>query len=389
VNDIINDLLELVDEVGRTAKLRREMLIDTTALSATENIELRSFVAQPSDSGYGIEDIKRLYLRGWRRQSGLERATMVRVKDVTRRYTGSEFRLGPISCDLNAGEITGIVGMNASGKTTFLRMILGELAPDRGAIDYIGLSSSPSEWMTIKSSIAYVAQLPNKWAGRLRHNLNHTAAAYGITGNANIEFVDHYVHRYGLYTYQDSTWDEISGGFKIRFELVRALLSQPKLLVLDEPLAYLDIVTQQIFLNDITTIARSFERPVPVVVTSQHLYEIEAVADHMIILDDGHCLFSGPTGEIPESDDHYVFEISVSCDKSALLNTMRTAGLVDIEKTATSWILIFDKRESRGKLIKILINSFKNDIRYFRDISQSTRLLFRNRRDDFEPRTPS
>ena len=151
-----------------------------------------------------------------------------------------------------------------------------------------------------------VDQLPERWYGLLRHNLNHTAAAYGVLGRDNRELVDWYVHRYGLHEYADSTWDEDLRRLEIRFELVRALLCQPELLVLDEPLAYLDIVTQQLFLSDLRSIASSLEHPIPIVVTSQHLHEIEAVADRMVILDDGACLFAGPTSTIPEHNEYQV-----------------------------------------------------------------------------------
>jgi ABC-type multidrug transport system ATPase subunit len=311
------------------------------------------------------------------------------VTEISRRHGRTGFFLHPISCELRAGQITGVVGMNASGKTTFLRILLGELRKDSGEIRYFGMAGRKTNWLEIKGAIGYVPQLPGRWPGRLLHNLNHTAAAYGKTGRKNVEIIDDYVHRYGLYDYRDATWDEISGGFKIRFELVRALLSEPKLLILDEPLAYLDIVTQQIFLHDLVTIADSLENPIPIpiVVTSQHLYEIEAIADRMIILDDGHCLFSGPVAEIPTSEDYHIFEVSASIDKSNLLEDLRAVGLTDLEKTATGWILIFKKQKTRAEVSQAIVDKLNDSLVYFRDISRSTRLLFRNRRDDFTLRT--
>ena len=143
---------------------------------------------------------------------------------MTKRYRQGEFKLGPISFELVRGELTGIVGMNASGKTTLLNLILGRLRNDEGDLRYPAFGQTP-KWAKIKSQIASVDQLPERWHGSLRQNLNHTAAAYGTFGRENAELVDWYAHRYGLNDYADATWDEISGGFKIRFELVRALLA--------------------------------------------------------------------------------------------------------------------------------------------------------------------
>ena len=85
--------------------------------------------------------------------------------------------------------------MNASGKTTLLRILLGELRQDSGKIQYFGLAARKTDWFQVKGAIGYVPQLPGKWPGRLLHNLNHTAAAYGKTGRENSEIVDHYIYR--------------------------------------------------------------------------------------------------------------------------------------------------------------------------------------------------
>ena len=130
-------------------------------------------------------------------------------------------------------------------------------------------------------------------------------------GRRNRELIDWHIERYGLAQYEDAIWDEISGGYKIRFELVRALISTPRLLVLDEPLAYLDVMARQEFLRNLSAVATSLEAPVPTIITSQHIYEIEAVADQMILLDDGKCLYAGPQAEIGSHVPSRMIEITI------------------------------------------------------------------------------
>lgn len=334
-------------------------------------------------AGRPLDYIRQAYLGIWRdTRAGGDDARVAKCQDVTKRFGGGRFSLSPISFDLNAGEITGIIGMNASGKTTLVRLLLGEIAPTSGVISYPSLSRTSNDWLTIRNQIAYVSQIPEKWNGRLRLNLNYTAAAYGSTGKENDELVDWYVHRYGLKEYEDATWDRISGGFKIRFELVRALLTKPKLLLLDEPLAYLDIVTQQIFLADIRSISSALANPIPIVFTSQHLYEIEAIANKMIILDNGNCLFSGPVGQMPHLTGFRTYEIAVRAEKKEVLELLRPVGLVDIEVTMTSLILTFDAEVDHSRVVNELIKGFGDRLTYFRDITRSTRSFFRNKRDD-------
>ena len=79
-------------------------------------------------------------------------------------------------------------------------------------------------------------------------NLHFAAAIHGIRGKENEDEVDFIIWRLGLDKYRNATWNEISGGFKMRFSLGRALVYNPRLLILDEPLANLDVNTQLLFL---------------------------------------------------------------------------------------------------------------------------------------------
>jgi ABC-2 type transport system ATP-binding protein len=263
-----------------------------------------------------------------------------------------------------------------------LRVVLGDLKPREGQVSYPALSKDPNDWIGIKDQIAFISQFTERWHGKLRNNLTFAAAVYGRTGKENDELVDWYLQRYGLVDYEDATWEVISGGYRTRFDLVRALLSQPRLLVLDEPLAYLDIVTQQVFLSDLRTIASSLQRPIPVIITSQHLYEIEAIADQLIILDNGKCLFSGYVDQISRDFEHKIYEITVKARKIELIEALNSIGLEDIEATMTGHILTFPKEIASKVIFDTLSEAFGERLIYFRNITRSTRSLFRNRRDD-------
>jgi ABC-2 type transport system ATP-binding protein len=389
LNGIVEDILAMAERVRAIAMepvsvgASSPQAVYQSAVSEPQ-VDGVSGVSNRADGGYTLDDYRKMYVVALRQlnPSALENV-VVAAQAITKRFSRSDFKLGPLSFELVRGEITGVVGMNASGKTTLLNLVLGRLRPEEGHITYPALGAKAS-WAKIKGRLASVDQLPERWYGSLRHNLNHTAAAFGVLGSKNKDLVDWYVHRYGLHEFADATWDEISGGFKIRFELVRALLSQPRLLVLDEPLAYLDIITQQLFLSDLRSIASSIENPTPIIVTSQHLYEIEAVADRMIILDDGACLFSGPIANIPEHNEYQCIEAAIRASKAEVLNGLRPIGLVEIEVSATSYLLFFPKSIDRKVIVTAILDLYGHKLTSFRDISRSTRVLFRNKRDDFE-----
>jgi ABC-type multidrug transport system ATPase subunit len=258
-----------------------------------------------------------------------------------------------------------------------LRIVLGDMVPATGNCEYPTLTRDGNSWAHIKRQIAYVPQFPERWSGRLRENLNFIAAVHGTKGKRNRDLVDWHVERYGLAEYENSSWSQISGGYKIRFELAKALISKPKLLVLDEPLAYLDVLARQEFLKNLQTIATSLEEPVPIIVTSQHLYEIEAVADQMIILDDGKCLHCGTLSDIAGKVPLRMVEVTLRVSPKAIRAELTTKGLKLAEPTMDGFILGFPKEMTTGGIYEAIHVSFGDRLTAFRDITGSARSLFK------------
>ena len=398
INVIVNACLDLVDDVRRDVFPPDEKeagdragetsttapvdapgsAADRTAVAKEPEAEIDSVASARADEQHRastLDQRRKSYFATWRQQASPNHFVVFQCRDLVRGYAGGGFRLGPISLELRSAEITAIVGRNASGKTTFLRLLYGDLKPDSGHATYPMLQSVGDDWVAIKEKIAFVPQLPDRWYGRLRNNINYVAATYGARGAANKELVDWHLARYGLSEYENASWDEISGGYKIRFELARALVSQPKLLVLDEPLAYLDIIARQKFLLDLRSIASSLENPIPIVVTSQHLYEIEAIADQLVILDDGNCVFAGHLEDIAKGKSRVVIEISLQAQKEELVEALKDFEPRGVEETIEGYIIVLPSDVSQEALFGALRKRFGNDFYAFRDISRSTRSL--------------
>lgn len=106
-------------------------------------------------------------------------------------------------------------------------------------------------------------------------NLQFTASCYGYKPEENNLVVDLVMTRLGLRKFRSYKWNGLSSGYKMRFELARMLLRKPQILLIDEPLANLDILAQQTVLDDFKHIANSPFRPIAIVLSSQQLYEVE------------------------------------------------------------------------------------------------------------------
>jgi ABC-2 type transport system ATP-binding protein len=176
---------------------------------------------------------------------------VVSGQQISKSYKAGHFKLQPISMSIDTGELVGIVGENGNGKTTLLRMMASDLSIDEGEINYeLGIGNDESLYDE-KSSIAYIPQRIPRWYGKLKNNLHFAASSRGIYGFENEYLVNVMLTRLGLNKYKNLFWTQISSGYRTRFELARILLLKPQLLILDEPLANLDINAQQTFLQDI------------------------------------------------------------------------------------------------------------------------------------------
>jgi ABC-2 type transport system ATP-binding protein len=300
---------------------------------------------------------------------------VLRAADVIKKYSQKgNFKLGPVSTVLKAGEITGIVGENGNGKTTLLRILARLLSYDTGILEYHFDDNEISEDYLIKHHIAYIPQRLESWQGTLRENLHYAATIHNIVGEENEKIVEFVIHRMGLSNFAHLGWKELSSGYKLRFELAKMLVWSPKVLVLDEPLANLDINAQEWILQDFKSMANSIKNPVSVILSSQQLHEVEHVADNIIFLRNGRCDYSGAMNAFMQERDGNVFELSGNFTSKELQPLFADMNVQFSESGLT--IIVRTDRSVRAAdiLAKIISNGYA--IKYFRDISTSTKQLF-------------
>lgn len=293
---------------------------------------------------------------------------------LTKTYSKGNFTLGPINLKLAAGEITGVVGENGNGKTTLLRIIAGELSHDGGEIKYFGENSIEFlTWENVHHRVAYIPQRIPKWYGLLRTNLQFQASVLGIKGEEANRQIDKLLEELGLMEYADLKWSQISTGYRLRFQLAKMLLGNPELLVLDEPIANLDINAQSKFLTDLRRIATDENRDVSVILTSQQLHEIENVSDNVVFLRKGELVFAGGVNQLAENREFNEFEISCTLLAEDVKNLFPGISIEEMGKTLYLKAALDLSAED---LLKKIIEA-GGKITYFRDISGSTRKLFK------------
>ncbi|MGQ3089106.1 ABC transporter ATP-binding protein, partial [Flavobacterium sp.] len=213
-----------------------------------------------------------------------KREKVLEAIHIQKQYSHSSFALGPVNLSLYAGDIVGLVGENGNGKTTLLRVLCGELYTTSGKVEY---AFPYKDAYDLRTQLVYIPQRTDTWYGSMFENLVFTAAMYGYTPEENELVVNLIIARLGLRKFRSHSWKHLSSGYKMRFELARMLLRKPKVLLIDEPLANLDILAQQTVLEDFRAIAKSAFRPIGIILSSQQLYEVEKTSDQVIFLKQG------------------------------------------------------------------------------------------------------
>jgi ABC-2 type transport system ATP-binding protein len=302
-------------------------------------------------------------------QATSENYKLVEAAAISKQYSKSNFSLKPVSLQLNTGDIFGVVGENGNGKTTLLRCLSGQLAIDSGKIDY-KLLNNP-DYYNIRNHVVFIPQRIPRWYGLLKDNLHFSASLAGVTGSKNELMVDFMLERLNLSGYAHLTWNRISSGYRTRFEIARILLQQPRLLILDEPLANLDINAQQTILTDLKFIASSKRHPMGVILSSQQLHEVEKVAGRVIFIKQGDCIFKAD--EQQQGNISYALEIETTASREQIVQALNDDS-IEIKYNGGFYTIVSPQQSSQviiGKLIQQQIT-----ISYFRDITWSTKRLF-------------
>lgn len=218
---------------------------------------------------------------------------MIKVKDLSKNY-GSVEAVKSISFDLNDGEVIGFLGANGAGKTTTLKMMTGYLVPTKGSITVNDMDII-EDMHSIQKQIGYLPELNPLYSEmRVYDYLEFLASIRDITGPQFKEALARVVEQCGLRGVIHKNISDCSKGYKQRIGLAAAMIHDPKILILDEPVTGLD--PNQII--EIRSLIRSLGKEKLVFMSSHILQEIQATVDRIIIIDQGEIVANGTSEEL-------------------------------------------------------------------------------------------
>lgn len=218
------------------------------------------------------------------------------VKNLKKTYgshTHPTHALKGISLQMNQGEVFGLLGPNGAGKTTLISILMGLEQPTEGEAFIFGEDVTKGLQST-KSKVGIVPQeLVSHGFFNINEVLNIHSGYYGIKNNQ--EYIDYLMDRMGLMPHRNKKVRELSGGMKRRFLIAKALVHKPKLLMLDEPTAGVDIELRNSlwdFVEDLNKNGTS------VLLTTHYLEEAEKLCDRVGIIHQGELKAVGKTASL-------------------------------------------------------------------------------------------
>ncbi len=218
---------------------------------------------------------------------------MIQVNNLCKSY-GDVKAVKSINFKLNDGEVVGFLGANGAGKSTTLKIITGYLTPTSGTVTIQG-KDILSDTHEIQKDIGYLPELNPLYNEMRVYDLLHfTALIRNITGNNFKNALSRVVEQCGLQGVIHKNISECSKGYKQRIGLACAMIHNPKILILDEPVTGLD--PNQIV--EIRNLIKTLGKEKLVLMSSHILQEIQATVNRIIIINKGEIVADGTNEEL-------------------------------------------------------------------------------------------
>jgi ABC-2 type transport system ATP-binding protein len=284
---------------------------------------------------------------------------MIRIQNITKFY-GLKQALKNVSFEVNEGEILGLLGRNGAGKTTLMRIMTGNFPASSGLI-YVGEHEIHAQPTEIKKILGYLPEHPPLYNDLLvEEYLIFVARLKGVEEESVRDQVDWAMNVTQITDRSRTLIAHLSKGYRQRVGLAGALVNNPKLLILDEPLVGLDPVQSAEMKERILDIGKGRT----IIFSSHILSEVEELCQKVVILEAGELIAQGTTQEIrnrfAQSEAFHV-RISNEKDKTKAIEILAKINGVKKVYNKHAELVIIDAQTGTENLLKTIVQSLTDN----------------------------
>ena len=217
------------------------------------------------------------------------------IEGLLKRYPTGVEALQRVSLDIDAGEFFGLLGPNGAGKSTLIHCTTGLAQPTSGAIRVFG-HDAIGDYGQARQAVGLAPQELNlDWFLTVEETLDYHAGYFGMPKRERRERAKELLETFSLTGKRDERTRTLSGGMKRRLILARALMHRPRLLILDEPTAGVDI---ELRLELWHYVRRINQEGTTILLTTHYLEEAEQLCDKIAFINEGQIVAQGSSGEL-------------------------------------------------------------------------------------------
>ncbi len=221
---------------------------------------------------------------------------LLETRGLVKRY-GTRVVVNAVSLTIDQSSIVGLLGRNGAGKTTSFRMIMGMVTPNDGEVVFEGRDiTKMAMFKRARLGIGYLSQEPSIFQRlTVRQNLHAILETMAINRAERHRRADMLIERFSLEEVANSHGRFLSGGERRKLEIARAMITNPSLILLDEPFSGVDPITVEELQNEIRRLVAS---GVSILITDHNVRRTLEVVDKAYIMDHGQVIGEGAPAEI-------------------------------------------------------------------------------------------
>ena len=221
---------------------------------------------------------------------------LLEADNLVKSYNGRTV-VDHVSYTVHDREIVGLLGPNGAGKTTSFRITVGMIGAEAGCIRFNGEDITPLPmYMRARRGIGYLSQEPSVFQRlSVEDNLMAICEAMRLSRAERKRLVEELLAQFGLVKVRDNPARKISGGERRKLEIARALITRPRLILLDEPFSGVDPIAVEGLRQEIL---RLRDAGIAILLTDHNVHETLKVTDRSYVIHEGKVICSGPPAEL-------------------------------------------------------------------------------------------
>lgn len=275
---------------------------------------------------------------------------IIKTKGLTKQF-GEQLAVEKVNIHVARGKIYGLLGRNGAGKTTTMRMIMGLIQPTSGEIQLFGEDYRKNRKQTYQR-IGSIIEAPGFYENLTgAENLKILAKLRGMHRKDAIEYA---LSTVGLDKEPEKTFGHYSLGMKQRLSIGAAIMHEPELLILDEPINGLDPIGIHQIRNDLVSLCK--ERGVTILISSHILSEIEQIADTIGVMHEGKLIEEINMAELHKKNRQYV-EFQISDENKATFLLEECLSLKDYSVHENNKLRIYDNFGRRAEINRVFVEN--------------------------------